>query len=174
MSSDDKLLSKYRDAVSETPEAGYILKTLDGSPVVLHVQLEDGKPPFIYGRAYLSEVLDQSLGWYARGEDDDKMVGWKCVLMTQARRAAVKRCGDQLAEGKINVKSLKVVRASSSGRSLLCEIHEFCDEEPTIQVDAYASTDGAVPGAEPSVPDTISAGNNGVDAGAGGEENGEE
>jgi hypothetical protein len=128
--SDRELLKQYRDAVAQPPEKGYILQTMDGSPVALNVQLESRKPPFIFGRAYLSEILDHNLGWYARGVDDDKIVGWKCVLMTQARRAVVQRCGDQLAEGKISVKSLKVVRPSESGMALLCEVHEFVQPEP--------------------------------------------
>jgi hypothetical protein len=142
--SDEQLLSKYRDAVSQPPAKGYVLKTLDDSPVVLHVQLEDGKPPFIYGRAFLSEILDSTLGWYARGLDDDKVVGWKCVLMTQARRAVVQRCGDQLAEGKLTVKSLKVVRPSESGRALLCEVNEFCDPTPieTEPAESVSVSDG--------------------------------
>jgi hypothetical protein len=151
--SDDKLLQEYRDAVSQPPEKGHVLKTLDGSPVVLYVQLEDGKPPFIYGRAYLSEVLDKTLGWYARGTGDDKMVGWKCILMTQARRAVVKQCGDQLAEGKLTVQSLKVVRPSESGRALLCEVHEFVPEP--VRAEAPADPVKELPSPEPSLTDLV-------------------
>jgi len=120
------LLAKYQNVINTPPGAGDILTTIDGSPIVLTVQVEEEKPPFIYGRAYVSEVLSSSLGWYLRGSDDDRAVGWKCVLMTKARREALKNCtvdGD-----RIYVKSLKVVRTSSSGNSLLCEVNEYLPE----------------------------------------------
>lgn len=123
----NELLAKYQDVISTPPGAGDILTTFDKSLVVLTVQVEKDKLPFIYGRAYVSEVLNSSLGWYLRGSDDDRAVGWKCVLMTKARREALEKCtvdGD-----KIYVKSLKVIRASSSGQSLLCEVHEYLPGE---------------------------------------------
>ena len=119
------LLNKYQDVVNNPPKAGDVLKTLDGSPAVHTVQVEEGKPPFIYGRAYVSEVLDQSLGWYLRGDGDDRSLGWKCVLMTKARREALSRC--EVHDSKIKVVALKVVRPSESGKALLCEIAEYVD-----------------------------------------------
>lgn len=118
-----ELLSKYQDVVKNPPKDGDILTTFDKTPVVLTVQVEEGKPPFIYARAYVSEILDQSLGWYLRGVGDDRQLGWKCVLMTKARRDAMQRC--TVNEDKIHVKALRVVRVSASGNSLLCEVAEY-------------------------------------------------
>lgn len=118
-----ELLAKYQDVVKNPPGAGDVLTTIDGSPVMLTVQVQEGKAPFIYGRAYVSEIMDQSLGWYLRGIDDDRPIGWKCVLMTKARRDALAKC--EVVEGKIKVSALKVVRPSESGQALLCEIQEY-------------------------------------------------
>jgi len=118
-----ELLKKYQEVVNNPPAAGTILKTIDGSPAVLTVQIEEGKPPFIYGRAYVSEVLDDTLGWYLRGSGDDRSLGWKCVLMTKARREALQKC--EVAEDKITVTSLKVIRPSESGKALLCEVDVY-------------------------------------------------
>ena len=141
-------LEKYRTIVSNPPAAGDILTTYSGSPVLLTVQVEDGHPPFIFGRAYINELMGESLGWYLRGDDDDKAVGWKCVLMTKARREVAKRCGDQFETGFVRVKSLKVVRASESGNSLLCEVHEYLPEEPTGEGMSSDPTDRDVPSEE--------------------------
>lgn len=118
-----KLLNKYQDVVNNPPKNGDVLTTIDGSPAILTVQVEEGKPPFIYGRAYVSEILDSSLGWYLYGEGDNHTTGWKCVLMTKARREVLKKC--EVVDNVIKIKSLKVVRPSESGSSLLCEIEEY-------------------------------------------------
>ena len=126
------LLSKYKDVVNNPPKAGDILTTIDGGPAILIVQVEEGKPPFIYGRAYVSEILDSSLGWHLLG-DTNRSLGWKCVLMTKARREALKKC--QVTEdNKIKVKSLRVIRPSESGKALLCEVHEYMEEKPVMEM----------------------------------------
>lgn len=134
----NELLAKYQDVINTPPGAGDILTTINELPVVLTIQVEKGKLPFIYGRAYASETLDDSLGWYLRGSDDDRSVGWKCVLMTKARCEALKKC--TVNEDKIYVKSLKVVRESSSGNSLLCEVHEYLPKEPSIPAPVLEGT----------------------------------
>jgi hypothetical protein len=119
------LLSKYSEVVSNPPEPGVVLSTLSGEPAELTVKVEKGKPPFISGRAYVSEVLDENLGWYLREPDDDRAVGWRCILMTKARREIVRHYG--ILPPIVRVKSLRVVRQSESGKALLCEIAEHCD-----------------------------------------------
>ncbi len=136
-------LEQYQEVVSNPPKAGDILSTINGVPVLLTVQTEDNKPPFVYGRAYVNEILGTSLGWYVRGSDDDKNIGWKCVLMTKARREVVKRCGADLATGFVTVKSLRVVRPSESGRALLCEVAEFCTTAEEV-ADAVIKDDAIV------------------------------
>lgn len=123
------LLTKYKDTIQNPPKDGEILRSIDGTPVALTVLTDEGKPPFIYGRAFVSEILDENLGWYLRSVHDEKSMGWKCILMTRARRDVIAKCGDtELAAGQLLVNALRVVRPSESGRSLLCEIAEYlCD-----------------------------------------------
>jgi hypothetical protein len=102
------------------------LSTLSGEPAELTVKVDEGKPPFISARAYVSEVLDENLGWYLREPNDERAIGWRCILMTKARREAIAHC--ELVDGdKILVKSLRIVRPSESGKALLCEVAEYCD-----------------------------------------------
>ena len=119
-------LARYREILNKPPNNGSILTSIDGSPVILTVQADKGKPPFIYGRAYVSEILDESLGWYLRGCDDNRQIGWKCVLMTRARRDVIESC-DLDEDNQFLITSLKVVRVSKSGQSLLCEISEYLE-----------------------------------------------
>jgi len=109
------LLNVYRDALNNPPDNGTILTTIDGSPITLTVLLASGKPPFVYTHVYLSEELNDKIGWYLQ-----EAVGWKCILLPKARRNALKRCSDEII-----VKSLKVIRVSRSENSLLCEVHEY-------------------------------------------------
>jgi len=115
------LLSKYNDVVSNPPEPGTILRTLSGEPAELIVKADEGKPPFISSRAYVSEILDANLGWYLREPGDDRNVGWRCILMTKARRELVQKLGG-LSEHTVSVNALRVVRPSESGKALLCEV----------------------------------------------------
>jgi hypothetical protein len=127
------LLSKYQEVVQTPPSAGDILTTIDGTPVVLNIQIESGKPPFIYGRAYFSETLDDTLGWYLRGADDSRSQGWRCVLMTNARKDALTKC--KVENDQILVTSLKVIKKSASGNSLLCEVGAYLPEEKPASVE---------------------------------------
>ena len=113
-------LKKFEDAMNNPPTADSILNAFDDKPVRLNIQTEDGKAPFIYGRAYVYELLGEDIGWYVRDAEDDRQIGWKCVLMPQARR-------DFIAKGCPAVKSLKVVRPSESGKALLCEVNEYLE-----------------------------------------------
>lgn len=120
------LLQKYTEVVSQPPAQGTILRTLSGEPAELTVKVDEGSPPFISVRAYISEVLDEKLGWYLREPGDDRNVGWRCILMTKARREVTKKCGIQ--DGVVRVKSLRMIRLSDSGKALLCEVAEYCDD----------------------------------------------
>lgn len=119
------LVDSYVDTISKAPAPGSILKTYDGSFSMLRVQIDEGKPPFVYGRAYPSEVVDDSLGWYLRNSKDERNTGYKCILLSAARRTLTKLFPDEFKLGSIPVKSLRVIRVSESGRALLCEIHRY-------------------------------------------------
>lgn len=108
-------------------QAGEILTTFDGSPARLTIDLNEGKQPFIYGVVYLPQIVGQALGWYLHEYESDSFFGMKCILVAAARDKVLHKLGVGLLKHK--VKSLKVIRYSNTGKSLLCEIHEWWPEE---------------------------------------------
>lgn len=113
----------YDALIKHPPKEGDILGSMDDSKVILVVELKDGSPPFIYGCVFVPEIVGQPLGWYMQSVDSLGMHGFKCILMPRARTELIRREG--LKGDIIEVTSLKVVRHSQSGKSLLCEVEEY-------------------------------------------------
>ncbi len=95
----------------------------------LTVELKDGKPPFIYGRAYVPEIVGHVLGWFLQDTETPNFYGWKCILLPRARTDIVRKLGIQ--NDLLEVKSLVVVRYSRSKKAILCEVHEYAEEIDT-------------------------------------------
>lgn len=121
--------------ISKTPpEPGTVLSTMDDLPVKLTVELQKGASPFIFGRAYVSDLFGESIGWFLQGKENDSYHGYKCVLLPRARTDLIQKIGlgdmqDDAEESAIYVKSLKIIRYSHSGSSILCEVHEYLEEK---------------------------------------------
>lgn len=113
---------EYDRLIQNPPREGDILKSGDDSPVILLIELKADSPPFVYGRAYVPEIVGAKLGWFLQSAESQGFHGWKCILMPRARTELIQRCG--LKEEVIEIVSLKVIRHSVSGKSLLCEVHE--------------------------------------------------
>jgi len=113
---------KYREVTESKPEIGTILKSVDGD-AVLNVELNDGQPPFIYGKASVPELTDIEPAWYLHDDNHRSHFGWKCILMPRARAELIKRQG--LDGDTVKVKSLRVIKYSQSGQSILCEVNEY-------------------------------------------------
>lgn len=114
---------EYQKLIDNPPGPGAILTTADGSPVRLDRTLADGKPPFVYGRAYVPEIVGSMLGWFLQSNDGKKTHGWKCILLPKARQQCFRKLG--MTNEILLVKSLRVVRKSQTGKSLLCEVAEY-------------------------------------------------
>jgi hypothetical protein len=114
--------SKYQNAISNPPDTDDILRPVDGDAILV-VESQEGKPPFIYGKCYVSEVPDVEPGWYLQSDENKAHHGWKCILMSKARATLIANVG--LSGETVKVKSLKVIKRSQSGKSLLCEVHEY-------------------------------------------------
>lgn len=120
---------KYNEYLNNPPQPGTILRAYgEGELARIDVDIETGKPPFLYGRAYVPCIVGSPLGWYLQSKDNTSAYGWKCILLPKAREEAIRRLG--LAQPVMTVYSLKVVRTSQSGNSLLCEICEFLPPSP--------------------------------------------
>ena len=116
---------KYREVLSNIPQPDSILTALDGE-AILTIEATGDKPPFIYGRAYVPEIPDLEIAWHLQGKENPSHLGLKCILMPKARSLVLKNC--PIIDNIVMVKSLKVIRASQSNKSLLCEVHEFLSE----------------------------------------------
>lgn len=123
--------AEYKKIINNPPKDGDILVSQDGSPVKLNVELKEGSPPFIFGRAYVPETVGSELDWFLQDEGMSSFHGWKCILMPRARSELMKRPEIVITETNaiVYVKSLKVVRKSHTNSSLLCEVHEYLPEE---------------------------------------------
>lgn len=125
----------YNEYLNNPPQPGTILRAFGDSELArIEIDIEPDKPPFLYGRAYVPCVVGQPLGWFLQSKENKTAYGWKCILMPKAREEAIRRRG--LNESMMTVYSLKVVRESQSGQSLLCEIAEF---DAPVKVDAEES-----------------------------------
>jgi len=118
---------QYQAHLDNPPADGTILKTLTQEPARLDIEIQQGKPPFLYGRAFVPCVVGEPVGWYLQPMDTKQAHGWKCILLPKAREECLRRCG--LKETTIPVKSLRIIRKSKSGSSLLCEVAEYWEDE---------------------------------------------
>ncbi len=114
--------------MSTPPEPGDILRAVGNDVNArLTVELKDGKLPFIYGRAYVPEIVGHVLGWFLQDTETPNFYGWKCILLPRARTDIVRKLGIQ--NDLMAVKSLVVVRYSRSKKAILCEVHEYAEDE---------------------------------------------
>lgn len=103
-----------------------VLETDDGSPIRVEIELQLAKPPFLFTRAYIPNIVGARLGWFAQKKGDVNSHGWKLVLLPKSRDEAVKRYG--IARNTIYVQRIKVIKMSGTQRSLLGEITEWNDD----------------------------------------------
>lgn len=117
----------YEKILNNPPTEGSVLRCIGGEDARLDVEIVKGRPPFVYGRAFIPCVVGEPVGWYLQPFDSDTAHGWKCILLPKAREECLRRRG--LTEERIRVQALKIVRASESGQSLLCEVAEYDKNE---------------------------------------------
>ena len=118
----DAWAEAYEKLIKEPPAPETILKTIDGSPARLEVELTTGKPPFIYAKAYVPMIVGERVQWFLHDMETTGS-GWKCILLPKSRDQIVKLSG--LKKLIIPVQALKVVKHSASRKSVLCDVVEF-------------------------------------------------
>lgn len=116
---------EYDLAIQNPPKEGDILVAQEGL-ALLKVELNEGKPPFIYGKVNVPEIVGVTPKWYLQGEHDEKFHGWRCIILPRARSELAKKF--TLSSETMLVESLRVIRPSVSRKSLLCEVHRYGDE----------------------------------------------
>jgi hypothetical protein len=117
--------------MTNLPPEGTILQCMDEESARVDIELMDGQPPFLYGRAFIPMLFGQKTGWYLQPfatEQDCK--GIKCILASNARDDIIKKQG--IVARPLRVKSLRVLRISKSKNSLICEVAEHWQEAAVI------------------------------------------
>lgn len=114
---------EFQRYFSYPPTEGDILVTDDGSDIRLDIELTPNKPPFIYTRCFVPMIVLGPVGWFAQRADQNHNYGLRCIMIPRCRDEIIKRKG--LAEESVYVRSIRVLKESSSGHSLLCEVEEF-------------------------------------------------
>ena len=118
--------AEYNKVSNTLPAENDELSTFTGDPAMLRVELKDDTPPFIFGLAYVPEIMSDNVRWCLQSEEITGQSGFKCILLPRARTELLRKV--QLLGDTVTVKSLRVIRASKSGKSLLCEVAEYCEE----------------------------------------------
>lgn len=113
----------YQSFLDNPPQAGDLLRALGGEDSRLDLELHEGKPPFVYGRAYVPCVVGEALGWFLQPFSCTNAYGLKCILLPKAREELLRKKG--VKESIIGVQALRVVRWSQSKNSILCEVAEY-------------------------------------------------
>jgi len=128
--SSDPWAEKFDATLSVLPGEGAILEAYGGGTARLNIELNEGKEPFIYGRAYVPSIVGQPIGgWVLHDYDSKNTSGIKVILLPRARDEVLRRYG--APAGTVPVLSLRVVHLSRSGKSLLAEVAEWCPNEET-------------------------------------------
>ena len=121
--------NEYQTYLDNPPPADTILRAYGGEDARLDLELHDGKPPFLYGRAFVPCIVGAPLGWFLQPFDSSAAYGWKCILLPKAREDALRRLG--VKSSRLKVKALRIVRYSATKQAILCEVEEYCPFEPT-------------------------------------------
>ena len=119
-------IEKYNAVLETPPKQGDILSAaVAGESVNLVVEMKEGSAPFVYGRAHVPEVVGpiEDVKWVLKDADTGGFYGWKAILLPRARGELLKKC--EIVDGVVSVKSLRVIRPSQSGKSLLCEVCNY-------------------------------------------------
>lgn len=140
---------QYQAHLDNPPTQGTILKAFGDEPARLDIEIKSGKPPFVYSRVFVPCVVGEPIGWYLQPMTTTETYGWKCILLPKAREDCLKRFG--VKQSIVAIKSLKVVRVSKSGSSLLCEVNEYY-EEPTDEEPVSEETINGPVAFEPEEP----------------------
>jgi hypothetical protein len=106
-------------------ESGTVLTTANGDPAKLTIQFSNGSQPFIFGKAYIPDTVGETLGRFLQSIKEPVRFGLKVILLPKSRGEVIARFG--LGENEVGVKSLKIIRYSTSRESLLGEVHQWID-----------------------------------------------
>lgn len=115
----DEWRAAYRELANTAPVERFLV-TSDGSPIRVDINCVEGKPPFMYTKAFIPNIVGGTLDWYAQREGDEDIIGWKVILLPKARDEAMRHFDITQPYGLVT--KIRIVRMAESGKSLLGEV----------------------------------------------------
>jgi len=109
----------YEKARKSLPQPGALLRPFGAEYARLDLSLEEGKPPFLYGRCFIPTTVGVPPGWYLQPVDSKNCHGIKCILMPKSRQRLLREHG--VMKSIIPIRSLTIVKRSRSGDSFLVD-----------------------------------------------------
>lgn len=117
--------TRYKAVINNKPSPSTILRSMDGKPVRINIELTSGRTPFLYALLYVPTVVESEIGWFARSIEDRSIHGWKAILMPRARDVIINHPDIPADRKWVGVEAIKVIRESQCGKSLLVEIQNY-------------------------------------------------
>ena len=120
---------EYQYMLDNPPESGdFLLPKVrpdesDSALVKLEIECVPGRPPFIFARAYVPNIVGERPNWYVHDKASKACHGWKAVLHPKSRDEVIRKFG--IKDVYVFVKRLRVIRKSVTGQSLVCEVDEW-------------------------------------------------
>lgn len=114
------------DRVSRTPPEDTVLTTQDKSDVLLEVDLQEGKPPFITARISVPCIVGVAPAWYAASINERKPYGFRVIMLPKSVRELIQRYG--VGHKRIPVKSIRVAGQTKSRKGYTGFVEEYSEE----------------------------------------------
>lgn len=120
----DEWRAEYEEYQRHPPTTGDFLSTgEDDKKTKLIIECEAGKQPCVYARIIIPDIVGGRIGWFTLPEGSTSNYGLKCILLPKSRNEVITKFG--MTKKEVAVKQLRVIKASQTGFSLLCEVSEF-------------------------------------------------
>lgn len=119
----DEWREEFQRLNENRPKANDILYTRDGAMVKLTIEFHDNKEPFIFARVFVPDKVGEELGWFAQSMKETGMYGLKVILYPRSRNEVIRTLG--VKSNEVGVTSIRILRPSDSGKSLLGEVAEW-------------------------------------------------
>lgn len=114
--SEKEWLEEYALLINNPPIEGDYLLAQEGKKIKLELVLRTGEEPFIFAYAYVPDTVGCDLTWL--GSHGNKRSGMKVILLPSLREKII---SNNIKE----VKMLRVVKVSKSGKSVLATVEEW-------------------------------------------------
>jgi len=115
---------KFKWLASNKPKAGEILKSIDDSPVEVHVERRRNKHGEIVLMMFANALIDdQCTDWYLTNNDTPRAL--KVLILPESQDVLIDSNRGRL--DSLEVSALRVVKHNEKGTALICELLHMAD-----------------------------------------------